>query len=152
MSSEDMVTQALFWVAIVPHGAPIPLANSQACVIPLLSQIRCVCMQLQGKLIWLENNLFFSESSQAVSVQPLGSQSHCASCCKGALGRQWEQEAMSRAVGTKPIKHLRQHYHQMWNQGLPLFVLQRNEGSHTSVRTSAGLQTLGTDSPLCRTL
>lgn len=126
-----MVTQALFWVAIVPHGAPIPLANSQACVIPLLTQIRgvCVCMQLQGKLIWLENNLFFSESSQAGPVPPLGSQPHCASCCKGGLERQWEQEAMSWAVGTKPINHLRQHYQQMWNQGLPLYVLERNEGA-----------------------
>lgn len=108
-----MVTQALFLMATVPHGAPIPLANSQASVIPLLSQIRCVCMQLQGKLMWLENNLFFSESSQAVPIPPLGSQPHCARCCKGGLGREWEQEAVSRAVGTKPIKHLRQHYHQM---------------------------------------
>lgn len=148
-----MVTQALFWMGIVPHGAPIPLANSQACVTPLLSQIRCVCV-CSCKVNWSgwKTTYFFSEPPQAVPVPPLGSQPHRASCCKGGSGRQWEQEAMSRAVGTKPIKHIRQHYHQMWNQGLPLYVLQRNKGSHNSAQRSAGSQTLSTDSPLCRTL
>ena len=50
------------------------------------------------------------------------------------------------------VKQRRQRYRQTWNWGLMLYVLQANEGSHNSVRTSAGLQTSGTNSAMCRTL
>lgn len=129
-------------MAIAPYGAPVPLANFHACVIPLTKANQvCVCSHVVNRSGWKAMD-FFCGSFQAVSAPLLGSPPSCESCCKDS-GRRWEEAVINGEAKIELIKKFRQCYHQVWKQDLMPCVLQRNEGSHNSVQTSAALQTSG---------